>query len=222
MTGPPCSGSRLAARRLVLVLDNAADEGQVRPLLPGSGSCITLVTSRASLAGLTGVHRVELPLLRREEGVRLLTRIVGTQRVAAEAQAARDLADLCGGLPLAVRIAGQRLAARPQQSLTKLAARLRREERRLDALQAGDLQVRAAFALSYRQLGPVSRRVLRRCALATGPDVSPETVSLLADSPSGLPNHTWRSSATGVSSRRPRRPSVTGFTTFSGCSRPNK
>ncbi|WP_445396843.1 ATP-binding protein [Streptomyces sp. LE64] len=175
--------SLAAGRRLLVVLDNAVDEQQVRPLLPGSGTCFTVVTSRNCLSGLEGVHRVDLPLLRREEAVELLTRILGPERVEREAQAARDLADLCGHLPLALRIAGQRLAARPHESLTKLADRLRRQERRLDTLRAGDLQVRAVFALSYHQLDPVARLLLRRCALAAGPDVSPATAALLAGVP---------------------------------------
>ncbi|MDX3385675.1 helix-turn-helix domain-containing protein [Streptomyces niveiscabiei] len=168
-------------KRLLLLLDNAIDEAQVAPLLPGTG--LTIITSRHALAGLESVHRTDLSLLRREEAVELLTRIVGADRVQAEAQAARDLADLCGHLPLAVRIAGQRLAARPHERLAKLAARLRAEGRRLDALQAGTLQVRAAFELSYRQLPPASRTLLRRSALAAGGDFSPETAALLADLP---------------------------------------
>ncbi|MFC0597627.1 ATP-binding protein [Streptomyces palmae] len=179
--------SLTASRRLLLVLDNAADEEQVRLLLPASGPSLTLLTSRSALAGLEGVHRVALPLLRREEAVKLLSRVVGAERAAREPLAARDLADLCGRLPLALRIAGQRLAARPHESLAKLAAQLRREERRLDTLQAGDLRVRAAFALSYRQLDPTARLVLRRCALAADPGrgVSPETAALLAGVPAG-------------------------------------
>ncbi|MEU5404010.1 helix-turn-helix domain-containing protein [Streptomyces sp. NPDC005963] len=175
--------SLAAPRRLLLVLDNAADEGQLRPLLPGAGTSLAIVTSRSSLTALEAVHRVDLALLRREEAVELLSRIVGAERVTREAQAARDLADLCGRLPLALRIAGQRLAARPHESLRKLAAQLDREERRLDTLQAGDLRVRAAFALSYQQLDAPSRLLLRRCALAAGPDVSPETAALLAGIP---------------------------------------
>ncbi|WP_284116970.1 helix-turn-helix domain-containing protein [Streptomyces fragilis] len=149
----------LEDRRMLLLLDNAADEAQVRPLLPAAGPTLTLVTSRNALAGLEGVHRLALGVLRREESVALMARVVGPDRVAAEAQAARDLADLCGQLPLAVRIAAQRLAARPQERLAKLAAQLSDEGRRLDALQAGDLQVRAAFALSYRCLLYTSRCV---------------------------------------------------------------
>ncbi|MCD0483525.1 helix-turn-helix transcriptional regulator [Streptacidiphilus sp. ASG 303] len=167
-------------RRLLLLLDNAAAESQVAPLLPGSGPSVTLVTSRHALAGLESVHRVDLALLRREEAVELLARIIGPERVAAEAQAARDLADLCGHLPLAVRIAGQRLMSRPHERLGKLVARLAAEGRRLDGLQAGSLRVRAAFALSYRQLPPRSRTVLRRAALSAGADFSPETAAVLA------------------------------------------
>jgi tetratricopeptide (TPR) repeat protein len=175
--------SLLRDRRVLLLLDNAADEEQVRPLLPGHGPSLTLVTSRQSLAGLEAAHRTELALLRREEAVELLTRIIGPERVTRESQAARDLAELCGHLPLAVRIAGQRLASRPGERIAKLVTQLAAQERRLDALRAGSLQVRAAFALSYRQLDPRARTVFRRAALADGPDFSPETVALLADVP---------------------------------------
>ncbi|MFF5494429.1 ATP-binding protein [Streptomyces aquilus] len=172
--------SLLSDRRVLLLLDNAVDEDQVLPLLPGTGPSLTLVTSRNSLAGLESVDRIDLELLRREEAVELLTRILGPERVQAEAQAARDLADLCGHLPLAVRIAGQRLLSRPHERLAKLATRLAAEGRRLDGLEAGSLRVRAAFALSYRQLPPDTRTFLRRAALASGPDFSPETGALLA------------------------------------------
>ncbi|GAA4846045.1 ATP-binding protein [Kitasatospora terrestris] len=170
-------------RRLLLLLDNAADEEQVRPLLPATGRSLTLVTSRHALAGLEAVHRVELGLLRREESVELLTRILGTDRVGREAQAARDLADRCGQLPLAVRIAGQRLVGRPHERLAKLAAQLAEQSSRLDLLKAGSLEVRAAFALSYQQLDEEARRVLRRASLAAGGDFGPETAALLADLP---------------------------------------
>ncbi|MFD8979485.1 ATP-binding protein [Streptomyces sp. NPDC059564] len=175
--------SVLRDRRVLLLLDNAADEEQVRPLLPGHGPSLTLVTSRHSLAGLEAVHRTELALLRREEAVELLTRVIGPERVHRESQAARDLAELCGHLPLAVRIAAQRLAARPGEHLAKLATQLATHEGRLDALQAGSLQVRATFALSYRQLSPAARTVFRRASLAAGPDFSPQIAALLADLP---------------------------------------
>lgn len=175
--------SLLRDRRILLLLDNAADEDQVRPLLPGRSPTLTIVTSRSTLAGLEAVHRPELTLLRREEAVELLTRVIGPERVGRESQAARDLADLCGHLPLAVRIAAQRLAARPGEHLTKLATQLAEDTTRLDILQVGSLQVRAAFALSYRQLPPATRTVFRRASLASGPDFSPQSAALLA----GLP-----------------------------------
>lgn len=177
--------SVLRDRRVLLLLDNAATEDQVRPLLPGHGPALTLVTSRHALSGLEAVHRVELALLRREEAVELLTRIVGPERVRREEQAARDLAELCGHLPLAVRIAAQRLAARPEEHIAKLVTELAAHEGRLDGLRAGSLEVRATFALSYRQLDEDTRTVFRRAALASGPDAGPETLALLA----GLPPH---------------------------------
>lgn len=175
--------SVVGQRRLLLLLDNAANEAQVRPLLPATGPSLTIITSRRTLAGFESVHRADLALLRREEAVELLTRIIGVTRVQQEAQAARDLVDLCGHLPLAVRIAGQRLAGRPSERLAKLVAQLADQERRLETLQAGDLQVRAAFALSYQHLDPVARTLFRRASLAAGPDFSPETAALLADLP---------------------------------------
>lgn len=187
---PPATDDRsgllrsvLHDRRVLLLLDNAADEEQVRPLLPGRGSSLTLVTSRHALAGLECVHRTELALLRREEAVELLTRVVGPDRVRRESQAARDLAQLCGHLPLAVRIAAQRLASRPGESIGKLVARLAEQETRLSHLEAGSLGVRAAFALSYRQLGPSDRIAFRRACLADGADFGAETIALLADLP---------------------------------------
>ncbi|MER0247187.1 NB-ARC domain-containing protein, partial [Streptomyces sp. HSW2009] len=173
----------LGDRRALLLLDNAVDEAQVRPLLPSIGRCLTLITSRQALAGLEAVHRMDLTLLRREESIALLTRIIGAERVGLEAQSARDLADLCGHLPLAVRIAGQRLLSRPHERIGKLVGQLADEEGRLDGLRAGGLQVRAAFALSYRQLSPDAQVLLRRAALAAGPDFSPEVAALLADLP---------------------------------------
>ncbi|WUS97192.1 tetratricopeptide repeat protein [Streptomyces sp. NBC_00708] len=170
----------VAERRILIVLDNAADEAQVRPLLPVSGPALTLVTGRCALTGLEGVHRIALDVLRREESVALLGRAIGAERVAAEPQAARDLSDLCGQLPLAMRIAAQRLAARPGERLGRLVSQLGDEERRLDALRAGDLEVRAAFSLSYRQLAPNAQRILRRATLADGVDFSPRTAALLA------------------------------------------
>jgi tetratricopeptide (TPR) repeat protein/transcriptional regulator with XRE-family HTH domain len=158
----------LAGRRVLLVLDNAASEEQVRPLLPAEGPAAVLVTSRRTLAGLSGVHRVALGRLDPADSVALLTRMVPGRDAAAE-QLSR-LAALCDDVPLALRIAGNRLAADAGRSIAGLVRRLSAEERRLDALTAGDLQVRAAFASSYEQLGPGAQRLFRRLALVDAPD----------------------------------------------------
>ncbi|MFF7988843.1 ATP-binding protein [Kitasatospora xanthocidica] len=157
-------------RRLVLVLDDAADESQVRPLLPGSGPAVTIVTSRNALPGLESVHRLSLDVLAPVEAAGLLARIAGRERIEAAPDATAELAALCGYLPLALRIAGQRLVARPHQPVAHLVRQLAAEENRLDLLETGDLAVRPAFELSYRRLPAESQLVLRRCALTTGPD----------------------------------------------------
>ncbi|MEU9041673.1 MULTISPECIES: tetratricopeptide repeat protein [unclassified Kitasatospora] len=157
-------------RRLVLVLDDAADESQVRPLLPGSGPAVTIVTSRNALPGLESVHRLSLDVLAPAEAAGLLARIAGRERIEAAPDATAELAGLCGYLPLALRIAGQRLVARPQQPVAHLVRQLAAEEYRLDLLETGDLAVRPAFELSYRRLPAESQLVLRRCALTAGPD----------------------------------------------------
>ncbi|MEV7773626.1 tetratricopeptide repeat protein [Kitasatospora sp. NPDC086791] len=165
-------------RRLVLVLDDAADESQVRPLLPGSGPAVTIVTSRNALPGLESVHRLSLDVLAPAEAAGLLARIAGPERIEAAPDATAELARLCGYLPLALRIAGQRLVARPQQPVAHLVRQLAAEENRLDLLETGDLAVRPAFELSYRRLPAESRLVLRRCALTAGPDF---TAAVAAD-----------------------------------------
>lgn len=170
----------LAGRRVLLVLDNAASEEQVRPLLPAEGPAAVLVTSRRTLAGLSGVHRVVLGRLDPADSVALLGRMV-PDRDAAE-QLAR-LAALCDDVPLALRIAGNRLAADAGRSIAGLVRRLSAEERRLDSLTAGDLQVRAAFASSYEQLGPGAQRLFRRLALVDAPDAGPALAAVLVGEP---------------------------------------
>jgi tetratricopeptide (TPR) repeat protein/transcriptional regulator with XRE-family HTH domain len=160
----------LADRRVLVVLDNAADEAQVRPLLPGSPTCGVLVTSRARLTGLEGSRLLDLGILPPQAAVELLARVGGPARVAAEPDAAAAIVGYCGHLPLAIRIAGARLAARPAWSLARLAARLADERRRLDELAAGDLEVRASIALSYRALPHQQQRAFRRLGLLDAPD----------------------------------------------------
>src|SRR5918992_2765474 len=161
--------SRLADREVLLLLDNAVTEQQVRPLLPGSPTCGVIVTSRNHLAGLAGVRLIDLDVFEPPQAVELLARIVGADRVAAEPDVAERLVRLCGYLPLAVRIAGGRLAAKPHWSLTRMAERLDDEHRRLDELRLGDLEVRAGVTLSYEALDPAARRALRLLGLLDVP-----------------------------------------------------
>ena len=175
--------SLLADRRMLVVLDNAADEAQVRPLLPAGAGNAVLVTSRVRLAGLTPAEVIDLGVLPPEQAVELLGKIVGPSRVAAEPEAASQLAALCGYLPLALRIVGARLAAKPHWRMHRLADRLGAHHRRLDELAVGDLEVRAGFALSYQAVGEVERRAFRLLGLLEVPDFAPWMLSALLDVP---------------------------------------
>ncbi len=179
----------LARRRMLLLLDNAATARQVRPLLPGSPHCLVLVTSRNDLAGLVardGAHRIQLDVLSAGKSVALLTHVLGTQRVAAEPGAAAELARLCGGLPLALRIAAERAAGHPRRvTLAELAAELAVENRCLDALAAGEDEetaVRDVISWSYRALAPQSARMFRLLGLHAGPELSTSAAAALANS----------------------------------------
>ncbi|GLY24178.1 helix-turn-helix domain-containing protein [Micromonospora sp. NBRC 101691] len=167
-------------RPVLVVLDNAANEAQVRPLLPAGRGCLALVTCRRPLTGLAGALRQPLDLLTPEAGRLLLAAIVGTDRIAAEPAAADQLVTLCGRLPLALRIAGNRLASRPQWSVGWLVDLLRDQRRRLTVLTAGDLGLRSAFEVSYRQLDPTAARVFRRASLIPGTDFGPALVAAVA------------------------------------------
>jgi DNA-binding SARP family transcriptional activator/tetratricopeptide (TPR) repeat protein len=168
--------SVLAGRRVLIVLDNARDAAQVRPLLPGAPGCLVLVTSRrqlASLAAADGARLIDIGVLTEAEARDLLAARIGTGRVAAEPDAAGEIIAACGRLPLALAIAAARAAARPGFPLAALAAELR--ERRLDALAAGDdpaADVRAVFSWSYRALTPAAARLFRLLGLHPGPDIS--------------------------------------------------
>ncbi|MFD9452870.1 BTAD domain-containing putative transcriptional regulator [Streptomyces sp. NPDC059985] len=177
--------SLLDGRRVLVLLDNARDAAQVRPLLPGTAGCATLVTSRVRMSGLAGAHLVDLDVMSPEEALQLFTRIVGGERVGAERQAALDVVCACGFLPLAIRIAASRLAARRTWTVSVLAAKLADERRRLDELQAGDLAVKATFELGYGQLEPAQQRAFRLLGLADGPDISLRAASAVLD----LPEH---------------------------------
>lgn len=176
--------SRLASRRVLVVLDSAASEAQIRPLLPGSPSCAVLVTSRARLVRLEGVRLVDLEVFEPDQAVQMLARLVGTQKVEAEPQAGQEIVRLCGYLPLAVRVAGARLAARPHRGLAQLAGRLADQRVRLDELASGELEVRASVGLSYAGLGPEARRALRLLGLLESPDFVSWVAAALLDVPS--------------------------------------
>lgn len=159
--------STLAGRRILLLLDNARDAQQVLPLLPGSPTCGVLVTGRSKLYDLVNVQGVDLDVLPPADSLTLLTKIIGTDRSAADPAQAVRLADLCGHLPLALRVAGARLASRPAWSLASMADRLADEHNR-----PGSLAVEATFELSYRQLTPGQARAFRLTAVPDGPDLS--------------------------------------------------
>ncbi|MGW2289591.1 AfsR/SARP family transcriptional regulator [Streptomyces phaeochromogenes] len=164
--------SMLDGRRVLVLLDNARDAAQVRPLLPGTEGCAALITSRVRMVDLVGAHLVDLDVMSPEEALQLFTKIVGAERVAAERESALDVVAACGFLPLAIRIAASRLAARRTWTVSVLAAKLADERRRLDELQAGDLAVKATFELGYGQLEPAQARAFRLLGLADGPDIS--------------------------------------------------
>ncbi|MFI6292945.1 BTAD domain-containing putative transcriptional regulator [Nonomuraea sp. NPDC050790] len=162
--------SMTAARRLLVVLDDAATESQVRPLLPTGAGSMTLVTSRSPLSGLEASRARELGVLAPREAVDLLGAVAGRERVTAEPEAAERIAALCGHLPLALRVAGSRLARKPGWTLEHLAGRLSDSRRRLDELSAGDLAVRGSLALGYEGLGERDRTLFRRLGALSAPD----------------------------------------------------
>lgn len=175
--------SRVAGRRVLVVLDGALNEEQVRPLLPGSPGTAVLVTSRNRLTGLEGATLLDLEVLSPPQAVDLLTRVIGPRRVAAEPEGAVEIVRLCGHIPLAVRIAAGRLAGRPNWTLAHLAEVLRDERGRLDELSVGDLAVRASFRMSYRPLPPATRRAFRMIGLLDAPDFTLWTVAALLGVP---------------------------------------
>ncbi|AHH95882.1 SARP family transcription regulator [Kutzneria albida DSM 43870] len=176
----------LADRRVLVVLDDATDERQVRPLLPGGAPCAVLITSRTRLTALEGADQVDLHVLPEEEAVGLLRRVVGADRAAREPDRASELVRLCGYLPLAVRIAGARLAARPTWPLANLVRRLRVQQRVLHELSIGDLAVRGSLALSYAGLAEQERTALRRLGWLGGLDFGAWLVGALLDVPLAL------------------------------------
>ncbi|GAA3776380.1 BTAD domain-containing putative transcriptional regulator [Streptomyces phyllanthi] len=180
--------SLVQGRRMLIVLDNAADAEQAAALLPGSAACAVLVTSRRRLAGLASAHGARLltlDVLTDPEARELLVRHLGRDRTAAEPDAAAVLLEHCGGLPLAISVVGARDAAHPDFPLAVLAEELKDESARLDALDAGDLtaDVRAAFTVSYRALTARAAEVFRHLGLAPGPEIGQAAVASLVARP---------------------------------------
>ncbi|MFF5051695.1 BTAD domain-containing putative transcriptional regulator [Micromonospora sp. NPDC000663] len=157
--------ARLADRRVLIVLDDAADSRQVGPLLPGTPGAAVLVTSRSTLSELSGSWSHRLPRLPHVHAVELLQRIVNDGRVSDDSATADEVVKLCGYLPLAIRIVGARLQTLPTTPLRNMADRLRNQRRRLDELAIGDLQVRAELDLAYRGLPPAVARAMRRMGM---------------------------------------------------------
>ncbi|WP_192809991.1 AfsR/SARP family transcriptional regulator [Actinomadura rudentiformis] len=153
--------SRTAGRRVLVLLDDAADEAQVRPLVPGAAGCAVLVTGRTWLAGLAGARLLKLGVPAQDEAVRLLCRVSGRPGLAAD-PAAAEIVRLCDRVPLAVRIAGARLAMRPRLSAAGLAGRLRDPDRRLDELAVHGLSMRASLDSAYRDLAVAHRETFRQ------------------------------------------------------------
>lgn len=177
--------SLLADRRVLVVLDNARDAAQVRPLLPGAAGCLVLVTSRSQLTGLAaadGASPLNVSVLTDDEARDLLTCRLGRDRVSAEPEAVTELITLSARLPLALNIAAARAAAQPRHTLAALAAGLRDERGRLDALDTGDpaSSLRVMFSWSYQNLGTPAARMFRLLGLHSGPDITTAAAASLA------------------------------------------
>ncbi|MFD3997487.1 tetratricopeptide repeat protein [Streptomyces sp. NPDC058583] len=175
--------SELSGRRVLAVLDNALGTDQIRPLLPGASSrALILITSRRRLTDLDGAHALSMDVLPAADAVELFASIVG-ERATAEPLAVLDVLQLCGFLPLAVRIAAARLHHRRSWTVAYLADRLRDQRRRLAELATSERGVAAAFTLSYQQLTPDQQRMFRLLGLQPGRDIGPHAAAALA----GLP-----------------------------------
>lgn len=171
----------VADRRMLIVLDDAIDEEQVRWLLPGSSNCPVLITSRSRLAGLEGTSSVQIDVFSTEQALELLSRILGSERIHSELPSALQLIKLCGNLALALRIVAARLVTRPHWPLSKMAARLRDERQRLDELTHGGVGVRAGLAMVYQGLPADAQRLFRRLSMLEAAEFSSWVAAPLLD-----------------------------------------
>ncbi|MFB7915973.1 BTAD domain-containing putative transcriptional regulator [Streptomyces sp. NPDC056061] len=170
----------LAGQQMLVVLDNAASVQQVSDLLPSGMGCASIITSRTTMAELSG-RRLPLGVLAPATGLDLLREMLGRDRTDAESGAARSIVETCGGLPLAVWVAGARLAARPHWPLAKVARGLADEQRKLDELAVGHIAVRASLELTYQQMAAATQHALRMIALLPGPSFAAWSLAALLD-----------------------------------------
>ena len=177
--------SLIADRRILLLLDGAVDEQQIEPLLPTGQDCRTIITSHRELPSPTGTHAIRLGVLASDGGIAMLTRIVGEGPIAADPESARKLIALCGGLPLALRVVGTRLCARPHWTLATVAHRLTAAGSRLDELSLGSMDVRARIRSSYRHLDRRTRAAFARLGQLDEPAFTVQDAVL----PLGLSEH---------------------------------
>ncbi|MBC3840393.1 tetratricopeptide repeat protein [Streptacidiphilus sp. 4-A2] len=174
-----------AGLRVLLVIDNAVGADQVRPLLPGSGGSMVLVTSRRRLTSLEGARSLPLGLLPMADATLLFRQVLGDRADNRQdaVEEIEEIAELCGRLPLAIRIAAARLRHRPSWPITALAGRLRDERRRLGELATSDLAVSAAFQTSFSHVGEQERRVFALLGLVPGPDIDARAAAALTELP---------------------------------------
>jgi DNA-binding SARP family transcriptional activator/tetratricopeptide (TPR) repeat protein len=178
----------LASRRVLVVLDDVVTEQQVTPLLPGSSSCAVIITTRSRLTGVPGARRLELDVLDPSRSRQLISHVIGAERVDREPEAAAALVKAVGGLPLALRIIGARLAARPHWTLASMVHRLANERRRLDELAHGDMTIRASLSLTHDGLDRQSRRLFGLLSMADGLTLPGWTAGAVLDDDSPYPS----------------------------------
>ncbi|HEY9636318.1 MAG TPA: tetratricopeptide repeat protein [Coleofasciculaceae cyanobacterium] len=176
--------SLLSGKRALVLLDNARDEAQVLPLLIDSASCAVLVTSRRRLSALEGVNTFELLRMTQPDAVALLHKQIGVERIPVEQEATKAIVDLCGLLPLAIRLTGGTLRNEPNWQLEDYISQLTQERQRLAQLRFSNLDIRASFALSYKKLDASAARLFRFLGLLAGTNFAPGIATALLDSES--------------------------------------
>ncbi|GAA3434166.1 AfsR/SARP family transcriptional regulator [Kutzneria kofuensis] len=182
--------TRMAGKRMLVVLDDAVGIGQIRPLLPGAGGCLLLVTSRSRITDLDGVAPISLRPMTDEEAMDLLGRILGKEQITRSATDVRELTAVCGHLPLALRIAAARLRSRPMWTMGDLVRRLRKEDDRLDELSTAERSVSRTIEMSYQRLPASARRLFRYVGMTLGNDFGVHAAAAIANMPLGQTSRT--------------------------------